>query len=444
MPLACAVIASTVVSTSAREVDRLARDLELAPVEAVREQNLLGDLCQPGRLRRDHVDELPSLAVRQDVLPPAQRLGGAVDSGHRRPQLVRDRRDEVGLLLLQPALARHVAERVHHTRDSAHRDERQPEIVAADLDRQRHRARAAVRLGDRDRRCQRRPAGQVVCERPAADVAGGQPGHRLGGAIPEPDDSVAVEQEDAVADGIEHLRGLLPLGCGSPRRSLRSLEAAPVFLEPRVANGRGHLGDQALDELELLLRVAAAVRHHLHDTHHPALVLHRQHHCGARAGRTRVGDLLDRPLPVDVVELAVLLDPLDDVVEEEGLAADDDPALHAAAGPVQRQRRQSRRVDDVALDPGVVAVDQVVALVVARDDEPVVLDHLAEQLVEALVDPLRLERLAELPGGVEEQLCDLGLARERALVHHRKVVEWTRKRRQAGRLPPFGTRLAAG
>ena len=168
------------------------------------------------------------------------------------------------------------------------------------------------------------------------------------------------------------------------------------------------------------------------------------------------GDPLDRPFAVDVVELpAHLLRALDDVVEEQRRAAHDHAALHAPSRPVQRERRQAGRVDHVALDPRVLAADEIVALVVARDDEPVVLNDLLQELVKALVDAFRLERLAQLPSRIQQELRDLGLAREPSPVHDRTVDDKgtrrasgclavieghgrsQRKRRQAGRSPPW-------
>ena len=50
-------------------------------------------------------------------------------------------------------------------------------------------------------------------------------------------------------------------------------------------------------------------------------------------------------------------------------------------------------------------------------------DDLGEQLVEAVVHQLRLERLAELACGTEQQLRDLGLALELACVHRLTVAQ---------------------
>ena len=45
------------------------------------------------------------------------------------------------------------------------------------------------------------------------------------------------------------------------------------------------------------------------------------------------------------------------------------------------------------------------------------LDDVGEELVEALVDKLWLEALAELPGRVEKKLCKLGFLLEFAVIH---------------------------
>ena len=68
-------------------VDRLVMHDDLVAVQARREEDLLGDLAEPCRLCRDHLDQLAPL-LRRDVLPAQQRLSRAVDGGHRRAQLV--------------------------------------------------------------------------------------------------------------------------------------------------------------------------------------------------------------------------------------------------------------------------------------------------------------------------------------------------------------------
>ena len=125
-----------------------------------------------------------------------QRLGRAVDGRHRRAQLVRDRRDEVGLLLLEPVLARDVAAGVDHAVRRADGREREPEILLADLKRKGHRPGLAAVLGDRNasgrapatrggghrarcpRRALRRQAGQ---ELGCACSRGERPPRRRGG-----------------------------------------------------------------------------------------------------------------------------------------------------------------------------------------------------------------------------------------------------------------------
>ena len=131
------------------------------------------------------------------------------------------------------------------------------------------------------------------------------------------------------------------------------------------------------------------------------------------------------PSLVDVVVDAVhVLDVRDDVVEEDRLAGDDHLALHATAGAVEGKGRQRLGIHEVSLDPRVLAADQVGALVVGGDDHTVVPDDVAQELAKALVDALGLERLAQLPRGVEQELRDLRLARVLGLVHRLTVDDW--------------------
>src|SRR5207302_7297490 len=94
---------------------------------------------------------------------------------------------------------------------------------------------------------------------------------------------------------------------------------------------------------------------------------------------------------------------------EQGLAAADDLARDAAGGR-EFQLRQRRRVDVLALDPGVLAANQALALVERGDNDPVVLDRVREQLVKPVVNALDLERLPEVTSRVEQELSRLGLA----------------------------------
>ena len=116
-----------------------------------------------------------------------------------------------------------------------------------------------------------------------------------------------VEEEDPVADGVEHAGGLLALRGHCAGRRLGCLQAPALLLKTRVSNGRRHLRDQPLEDLELLARVRAAVAHQLDDADHAAFVLDRHHHRRVRPCRAGLGKLLDRSLPVDVVVDAVRL-----------------------------------------------------------------------------------------------------------------------------------------
>jgi hypothetical protein len=253
---------------------------------------------------------------------------------------VRDRRHEVALLLLETPLGGEVPERVHDAGGAPDRDERQPEIVPADVEWERDRAcgLAATRDGDLVR--EEGPRRDDVGEAFVADGVRREPRDSSGGAVPEPHDAFVVEEEDPVADRVEDVRRLLAFFCDRARRCLGGLQAPALLLQPRVPYGDSHLRDERLHELELLGRVLAAVAHHLHDADDATLVLDGHHHRRGRPGRTGFGYPLDRPLAVDVVvHAAHLFDALLDVVEHERLAAEDDAALHPAARAVQRQRR---------------------------------------------------------------------------------------------------------
>src|SRR3954452_1767844 len=66
----------------------------------------------------------------------------------------------------------------------------------------------------------------------------------------------------------------------------------------------------------------------------------------------------------------------------------------------------------MALNPGVLTANQALALVERRDDDPVVLNRVREQLVKPVVHALDLERLPEVASRVEKELSGLGLAPE--------------------------------
>ena len=219
-----------------------------------------------------------------------QRLRGAVDGGHRRPQLVRDRRDEVALLLVEPPLARQVAERVD------------------DAVRRRARRRTTARG-----RARRRATGSVTVRAAApcsttgirATSAGHSGKTSVSGRVPQASSALRPVTSAAARfqrrtmpasstrkipspTSVEHVRRLLALGGDRPRRRLGGLEPPLLLLQARVADGGRHLLHEPVDELELLLRVRAAVRHHLDDADDAPLVLDRNHHRGARfrAART--------------------------------------------------------------------------------------------------------------------------------------------------------------
>ena len=166
--------------------------------------------------------------------------------------------------------------------------------------------------------------------------------------------------------------------------------------------------------------------HQLHDPDDLALVLDGKHHRRLHPRRALVRELLHPPLAVDVVvDTGRVLHLLGNVVDEEGLSADDHAALHAAAGAVERQLGEDRGVELLAVDPGVFAADQLGLRIEGRDDHATVRDGVAEQLAEAVVDALRLQRLVQVARGSKQQfglLCP-GVTAHGAIIMHMEVFE---------------------
>ena len=121
---------------------------------------------------------------------------------------MRDRRDEFPLELVERALLGHVAERVDDAVDEPHARDREPELLAAELERQRLR-RGVARVGvrrDRDELRDGGPPGEHVFEPPAERVLGADTGDRRCRGVPVLDDAVVVDEEDAVVHVLEHPR----------------------------------------------------------------------------------------------------------------------------------------------------------------------------------------------------------------------------------------------
>src|SRR6478672_2813207 len=155
------------------------------------------------------------------------------------------------------------------------------------------------------------------------------------------------------------------------------------------------------------LRTAAAIRH---------------------ARPLLVRQLAQVALAVDVVvDPGRILDLLRHVVLEQRLSAHDHTALHSTALAVQRQRRQDRWIELLAVDPGVVAADQLRLGVEGRDDHAVVRHRFDQQLAEAVVDALELERLVQITSRRQQQLCFLGPPMTaHVVVHHASNVRASR------------------
>ena len=123
------------------DVGRREVDLQVAGVETRDVQERVDDRRQPLRLRRDVAQERTPLLLAEEHVLAQERLGEAVDRRERAAQLVRHRRDELALHLLDEPLGRDVAEREdaarHGTRGIAHHrlGDREPDLLGAALDR---------------------------------------------------------------------------------------------------------------------------------------------------------------------------------------------------------------------------------------------------------------------------------------------------------------------
>ena len=149
----------------------LDRDGELIGVEPAGDEKVVDDRAEPVRLGGDHAEQLlADLRIELDV-GAADRLRRAVDRRQRRPQLVRDRGDEVGLHLLEPPLLGQVAEGVDGALLEAHARAGDPELAAVELDRDRLGPDGLAGLArDRDQRRDLPPAVDDVLDLPAERV----------------------------------------------------------------------------------------------------------------------------------------------------------------------------------------------------------------------------------------------------------------------------------
>ena len=131
---------------AARELGRVGpadRDGRGAGVEPAREQDVVDDPGEPLGLAGDDREHPRCWSSLERDVVALQRHRGAVDRGERRPQLVRDGRDEVALQLLDGALLGQVAERVDGALRELGGGEREPELALAAVDRERLRPLAA-------------------------------------------------------------------------------------------------------------------------------------------------------------------------------------------------------------------------------------------------------------------------------------------------------------
>ncbi len=298
-----------------------------------------------------------------------------------------------------------IAEGIDHSIEATNGNEREPELAALHVQRHSHRPGRRGAFRDRDLGGDRIPAIEDLGGRPAERLLAAASADQLCSLVPETDNPALVDEEDTVPDCGQDPRCVFALGGGRlgsrPRRGffLRAL------VQPSVAPRGCHQADQSFRELELLLVVLVALVHELHDPDDLTLVLDRQHHCRLHPRRPLVRKLAQVALAVDVVvDARRILHLLGDVVDEERLPADDHAALHASALPVQRQRREDRGIEPLAVDPGVFTADQLRLSVERGDDHAAVRHGFGQQLSKAVVDPLELEGLVQVTCGREQQL----------------------------------------
>jgi hypothetical protein len=193
-----------------RHVDPLRGQLQLGRLERARKEDVLDHPGEPVGLLRDEGEQLPRDVVSEVDVVAEQRLRCAVHRGERRPELVRDGRDEIRLQLLQATFLGEVVERVHGAFGEADGSDREPELAPAEVDRDSRRPRArrdrlphgAKRVRDGGPRRDR------LVERPTYHGVALQSGDRLGGRIPELHDPRVVDEDDAICDRADDARGL--------------------------------------------------------------------------------------------------------------------------------------------------------------------------------------------------------------------------------------------
>jgi hypothetical protein len=122
-------------------IEGLAGDLERTSVQLAGDEDLLHDLRESVRLLGDHVEQLRTCLAVEEVVALPQRQRGTVEGGERRPQLVRDRRDELGPHRFELVLARDVPERVDRPVGERDARNRKPQLTPVDVEWKRLRPR---------------------------------------------------------------------------------------------------------------------------------------------------------------------------------------------------------------------------------------------------------------------------------------------------------------
>ena len=143
-----------------------------------------------------------------------------------------------------PPLLRQVAQGVDRAVGELHGRDRDPDLPAAEVERQRLGVLGGVDRGARHghERLDRRPAGEDVLGPKAEHLAGVETGDRGDRGVPEPHDARAIDEEDAVADVCEHPRRPLAL--------LAHLRLEPDALEDVACLAGDQLRDRQRDSVE--------------------------------------------------------------------------------------------------------------------------------------------------------------------------------------------------
>ena len=246
------------------DIGRCEVDLEIAGVEPRDVEELVDDRGQTVRLGGNEAEERSALPLPEEHVLAEQRLGEAVDRGQRRSQLVGNRRDEVGLHLLDDPFGRDVPEREDPPGDSTGRvthdrfGQGEPDIVVAAADRQEPVSALGVVAG-RERLL------EDLLGRAADRIRGPDAGNPLRSLVPEQDPALAIDGNDPVGDVREDGDAAL-------------LFERDALVQLRARKGGGGVAGKRRERLDLLgLPSARVLRIDRQDALHASLGADERH-----------------------------------------------------------------------------------------------------------------------------------------------------------------------